>query len=323
MMLFCVCFIRRLRRYTYVNEQINNILRIVLVSLFVNFNLMVFLGLAYTQDFREEAKRHYEIGNLYYQQGKYKEANEEFQKAWYLLSQREEGAVAETKIEPLIIEEDANSQSGMVKTDTTQEKKYTSSHNEQMLEYIIGNGDVLAISVWQNPDLDQELIVRPDGKISFPLIGDIQASGLSITQLDQEITERLKEYIKFPEVSISIKKLGGKKVIILGQVKNPGVYSVTGAKTILEAIGLAGGFTEHSVSSSVILIRGGFQSPRAKRINLSRALNRGDMHQNVTLESEDIVFVPKKFIANLNYFLNQILEPVSRGIYTAKEIRNW
>jgi len=191
------------------------------------------------------------------------------------------------------------------------------------VEYVIGPGDTLYIFVWQNPDLNQEVIVRPDGMVSFPLVGDVLAAGMTITQFDQELTDRLKEYVKYPEVSISIRKLGGRKVIVLGQVENPGVYSVTGARTILEAIGLAGGFTDHAVSSSVVLIRGGFSNPEAKRINLAKAIKKGDSNQNIPLESEDIVFVPKKFIANLNYFLSQILDPISKGVYTSKQIQTW
>jgi len=154
--------------------------------------------------------------------------------------------------------------------------------------------------------------VRPDGKVSFPLIGDVQAVGSTISQLDREITERLKEYVKSPEVSISIKKLGGKKVILLGEVGKAGVYSVTGAHTLLEAIGLAGGFSKDAVPSSVVLIRGGFVHPKPRRLNLSRAL-AGDLSQNIALQSEDIIFVPKKFIADLNYFLSQIIEPLAQG----------
>jgi len=278
---------------------------------YINKRLALFLiiaigivGFVSAQDFKEEAKKHYQIGDFYYQQGRFKEAKEEFRKALDLLRQ-----------------EEAASQREVVSIPEGQEEVAEEARPD--LEYIIGEADLLAISVWQNPDLDQEVIVRPDGMASFPLVGDIPAAGLSVTQFDQKLTERLKEYIKHPEVSISIKKLGGKKVIVLGQVENPGVYSVTGARTILEAIGLAGGFTEHAVSSSVVLIRGGFIKPEAERINLTRAIDRGDLRLNVPLESEDIVFVPKKFIANLNYFLNQILSPISKGLYTAKEFRDW
>jgi polysaccharide export outer membrane protein len=260
-------------------------------------------GFVYCQDIEKEAEKHYQIGNFYYQQGRYKEANEEFQKALDLLSKRETVS-AEQKAQ-------------------VEEKEVVTEEKGARFEYVIGESDTLHISVWKNKDLDQDVIVRPDGKISFPLIGDVQAAGLSITQLDKEITERLREYIRYPEVSISIKKIGGKRVVVLGQVENPGVYSVTGTERILEAIGLAGGFTEDAVASSVVLIRGGYESPQAKRINLTRAINRGDMRLNVTLESEDVVFVPKKFIANVNYFLDQILDPIYKASTTARDVEMW
>ena len=253
---------------------------------------------------QERIKNHYQIGDIYYRQGKHKEAKQEYQKALELINQE---ATLKLRLKQL-----------------DREKKETISKSiVATTEYLIGIGDVLKISVWQNSDLDQDAIVRPDGRISFPLVGDVLAAGLTIPELDEELTQRLKDFLKYPEVSISIKKFGGKKVIVLGQVEDPGVYSVTGAKTMLEAIGLAGGFTNHAVSSSIVLIRGGLDSPQAQRINLTKALDRGDMSHNIALESEDIIFVPKKFIADLNYFLNQILAPISRGTLTFNEIESW
>lgn len=192
----------------------------------------------------------------------------------------------------------------------------------QILEYTIGEGDVLYISVWQEKDLMQEVIVRPDGKISFPLAGDIPAVDLSFSQLKERLTQRLKEYIKYPVISISLKKLGGKKIIVLGEVGRPNVYLVTGRRTVLEAIALAGGFTRDAVPSSVILIRGGFQAPKGRRLNLTRAIDRAEAEQNIALEPEDIIYVPKKFIANVNYVLTQILGPLARGASTASSIQS-
>jgi polysaccharide export outer membrane protein len=210
-------------------ERIIIILSLIIISI---------TGFVYSQNIKEGAEKHYQIGNFYYQQGRYEEAKEEFQKALDLFSE---------------VEGERRKEAPQAEVVQPEEKE---SAKESVVEYIIGKEDALSISVWQNPDLDQEVIVRPDGRISFPLVGDVAAAGLSITQLDQALSERLKEYIRYPEVSISIKKLGGKKVIVLGQIKSPGVYSVTGARTILEAIGLAGGFTDHAVCSSVVLIRG-------------------------------------------------------------------
>lgn len=193
----------------------------------------------------------------------------------------------------------------------------------KILEYTIGDGDVLYISVWQEETLSQEVIVRPDGRISFPLVGDVPAVGLTFSELSEELTKKLNEYIKVPVVSISLRKLGGKKVIVLGEVKVPGVYSVTGGRTVLEAIALANGFTEDAVLSSVIVIQGGLQNPKGMRINLDRAINKLDMSQNIVLQPEDIIYVPRKFIANINYYLEKILVPVSRGVYIADSAMEW
>ncbi len=283
-------------------------IRIVLM-----LSLMVFSSFSvYSQDNREaQARRHYLTGKEHYAQDRFKEAQKEFQRALSLISQEEkepahpEGVIVSTK-ERILAQEK--------RIKATEVLGYT-------LEYTIDVGDVLNISVWEEKNLNQEVIVRPDGRISFPLAGDVPAAGLTFTQLKEELIQKLKEYIKYPVVSITLKKLGGKKIIVLGEVGWPGVYSVTGKKTILEAVALAGGFTDDAVLSSVILVKGGLQHPQAKRVNLSRAIKRADMSQNVTLEPEDIVYVPKKFIANVNYALEQILGPLSSGSSAFGDIR--
>lgn len=226
-------------------------------------------------------------------------------------AQEELGLTSDIEKKP---EEKQTAVSGEKETTVPEEK------TPEILEYTISKADVLYISVWQEENLSHEVIVRPDGKISFPLAGDVPVVGLTFTQLKEELTQRLRDYIKYPVVSVSLRKLGGKKVIVLGEVGSPGIYSVTGERTVLEAVALAGGFTMHAIPSSVILIQGGLQNPEGKRLNLSRALKKADMSQNVVLQPEDIVFVPKKFIANVNYTLNQILGPISRGIVTGKAI---
>jgi len=268
------------------------------------------------QTLEEEARNYYQLGNLYYQQGKYRDAQEQYQKALEMLKDKEQILLTRQR--------DAGASAAQQKPAAIESAKPAPGTERKFAEYLIGEEDVLAIAVWQNEDLNQEAIVRPDGMISFPLIGDIRAAGLSIPQLDLEITERLKEFIKLPEVSISLRKVGGSKVIVLGEISRPGVYNVAGTKTILEAIGQAGGFTPNAVPSSVVLIRGGFKDPKAERINLSKALKGRDVNkQNVVLQATDIVFVPKKFIANLNYFLSQVVEPLAQGVYMHKTIDDW
>ncbi len=190
-------------------------------------------------------------------------------------------------------------------------------------EYIIGTDDILFISVWQNKDLDQEVTVTPDGKIAVQLIGEAQAQGLTVSQLDQLLTEKFKEYLKYPEVSVTIRKIGGKKIILLGEVINPGVYTMTDKSSVLELIAKANGYTKDAVISSVVLIRGGLQKPVGYRLNLVKALKKGDLSQNMALEPEDIIYVPRTFISNVSYVMNQVLSPISQGLYTSQTIHHW
>lgn len=253
-------------------------------------------------ELESSARYNYYIGQYYYTQGRFNDAEQYFSRSRDMIERRK-SVLSGAKSDLMPVQESISGGTG--------------------LEYIVGEGDVLYVSVWQNEDLNQEVIVRPDGKISFPLIGDVPARGLTITQIDEQMTVRLKEFVRSPEISISIRKLGGSKVIILGQVRSPGVYAVSGNKTVLEAIALAGGFTNDAVANSVILIRGGFQNPKAQRLNLKKLMRGKNFEDNVALQSEDIVFVPKTFIADLSYILNQIIDPVSRGAFAAEVMRFW
>lgn len=274
--------------------------KVFLVIMSIVCGVSAFSFQAYAQAAKEEAIAYYEKGRKLYEQGRYKEAQEAFEKAIEAQSpQKEKNGLSKAKR----------------KTVETEKASKTSEY-----EYVIGEEDALFISVWQNNDLNQEVVVRPDGKVSFPLIGDVQASGLTIAQLDEELTKSLSEYIRHPDVSIMVRKLGGKKIIVLGEVGAAGVRSVTGKKTILEAIALSGGFSPHAVTSSVVLIRGGFTKPKGLRLNLERAISKADMSQNIALEPEDIIYVPKKFIANVNYFVTQIIGPIAQGMYTAEKL---
>lgn len=269
------------------------------------------------------ARYNYYLGEYYYTQGKYNDAEQYFQRSRDLVERKQEvlaskGAdTRETKGLYSGAGTDLLSQEDAKET----EKAYPSGATT--VEYTVGEGDVLYISVWQNDDMNQELIVRPDGKISFPLIGDVQAAGRTITAIDDDLTQRLREFIKFPEISISIRKLGGCKVIVLGQVGRSGVYAVSGNKTILEAIALAGGFTSDAVGNSVILVRGGLQKPQALRLNLKKALRGLDLSDNVPLQPEDIVFVPRTFVSDLATIAMQIIDPVSRGSFIVDFIQKW
>ena len=159
--------------------------------------------------------------------------------------------------------------------------------------YQIGAEDVLEVQVWKNPDLSRVVTVRPDGKISLPLIGDIQAAGLTATQLKEVVTEKLKAYYKEPpEVSVLVQQVNSYAIYILGEVSSPGKYVVKSGTTFLQAITLAGGFTPFASTSNITLLRKGKEGKEtAVRINYKDIL-AGKLEYNILLKPGDTIIVP-------------------------------
>ncbi|MFH1857828.1 MAG: polysaccharide biosynthesis/export family protein [Candidatus Omnitrophota bacterium] len=207
--------------------------------------------------------------------------------------------------------------------EAAKEKGKRSESTIEVKEYTVNLGDILDISVWQWVDLrSPEVYVRPDGKISFPLAGDIDAVGRTLSEIDQALTERLSEYIKNPEVSVSIKRFGGKKVIVLGEVRAPGVYAPTGKSTVLEVIALAGGFNNSAVTSNVMVIRGDTEKSEAIVCDLRQALKKGNLSQNIMALPNDIIFVPRRFISGVSDLaseLNAQLTTIIAGVAVARD----
>jgi polysaccharide export outer membrane protein len=122
-------------------------------------------------------------------------------------------------------------------------------------EFLLGPEDVLEIVVWRNQDLSRVVVVRPDGMISMPLIGDVQAAGLTTDQLAGRIAKRLKEYKENPTVSVSLKEVNSYNIFVLGEVARPGKYQLKSYTTILQAISLAGGFTPFASKNRLQVVR--------------------------------------------------------------------
>jgi polysaccharide export outer membrane protein len=165
-------------------------------------------------------------------------------------------------------------------------------------EYRISVGDVVEVFIWQQPDLTRDVIIRPDGRVSFPLVGDVEAAGMTLTELDHILSQRLKTYLRFPDVSLAIKRFGGTKTIVLGEVKSPGVYVPAGQGRVLEVLAMAGGFTKDAGTSNVLLIRGGLTAPQIAKLDLESALLNGTLQENVQLQPNDVIYVPKGRMAD-------------------------
>jgi len=159
-------------------------------------------------------------------------------------------------------------------------------------EYVIGPGDVLQISVWKNETLSRVLPVRPDGKISMPLLHDVQAAGLTAMQLRDKIAVALAEFLPNPEVSVSVNEVRSMRVSVLGEVQKPGVLELRGATTILEAIALAGGFRDFASPSKITVIRTNGGKTERIRFNYNRAVSNSSDEQNIMLKPGDVIVVP-------------------------------
>jgi polysaccharide export outer membrane protein len=158
--------------------------------------------------------------------------------------------------------------------------------------YVIGKGDVLRVFVWRNEQLSGQFTVRPDGKISLPLIQDLSAEGLTVPQLKEQITGRLKQYVQNPTVTVIVEQINSYKVSVLGRVTTPGVYSITGDTTLVEAISMAGGFTEWANKRKITVIRSQGGKDRKLRINYKKILSGKDPSLNIILNRGDTIIVP-------------------------------
>jgi polysaccharide biosynthesis/export protein len=159
--------------------------------------------------------------------------------------------------------------------------------------FVIGNDDVLAINVWKEPDLSRSTQVRSDGKISVPLLGELQAAGRTPLQLEQDITAKLRNYITKPEVTIIVEQINSEKFNVLGQVVKPGPYSLALAPTVVDAIAIAGGTRDFAKQKAIYILRqnvGGGESRIA--FNYKDFIKGNPLQQNVKLQPHDTVVVP-------------------------------
>jgi polysaccharide biosynthesis/export protein len=159
--------------------------------------------------------------------------------------------------------------------------------------FIIGNDDLLAINVWKEPDISRSLPVRSDGKISLPLVGEVQAAGETPLKLEQDIAARLKSYIEEPDVTVIVQQINSQKFNILGQVSRPGAYPLTNTATVLDAIAIAGGFRDFAKQKSIYVLR---QNPDGTQtripFNYKEVVKGQNPAQNIRLLPRDTIVVP-------------------------------
>jgi len=159
-------------------------------------------------------------------------------------------------------------------------------------EYRIGSGDALEILTWKEPDFTREVLVRMDGKITFPLLNDIQAAGLSPMQIKKNIESGLKNFVDGPSVTVTVKNPASQKFYILGEVMRTGEYPLLKELTILQAFAIAGGFTEWASKKEIVLFRKENGREKIITINYKEIVKGKGLDQNVIIKTNDTIVVP-------------------------------
>ena len=164
---------------------------------------------------------------------------------------------------------------------------------QQAPDYTVNPGDTLDIAVWKEEDLTKkDVVVRPDGKFSFPLAGQVLARGRTVAEIEAEITTRLKRYVAEPVVSVAVKNLDGCRIYVIGQVIKAGSFVMNPRVNVLQALSLAGGMTPFAAVNDISVLRGSGESQRAIPFHYSDVVKGRNLSQNVVLEPGDVVVVP-------------------------------
>jgi polysaccharide export outer membrane protein len=159
-------------------------------------------------------------------------------------------------------------------------------------EYRIGPEDQLDIAVWKNIELTRTVPVRPDGKISLPLVNDIQAAGLTPLELRDALVRRLEEYIPSPQVSVVVAAVHSFKVSVLGEVNYAGRHELRSGATVLDALAMSGGLKEYASPSRIVVLRSEGRETRRLPFNYKHAMAEGGESENFFLRPGDIIVVP-------------------------------
>jgi polysaccharide export outer membrane protein len=179
------------------------------------------------------------------------------------------------------------------KTDTASHAAADASGKAHDDTFVIGNDDVLAINVWNEKEISRSVPVRSDGRISLPLVGEVQAAGQTPLKLEVEIAAKLKSFISEPEVTVIVQQINSQKFNILGMVNKPGSYMISNSATVLDAIALAGGFRDFAKQKNIYVLRQNADGTQVRLpFNYKDVVKGKNAEQNVKLQPRDTIFVP-------------------------------
>ena len=200
----------------------------------------------------------------------------------------------------------------------------SAANAQNTTDYIMCPGDVLQVIVYGHEDLStpanasnsSPYVVRPDGKVSFPLIGDVDVTGKTVAQFREELANRFSQYLVTPSISVNVMKLGTTRVYVLGEIKRPGLYELEKSHKVIDALAKAEGFTEKSGKKNVFLVRAG--SSEVEKLNINNFLTKGDQKGNVVLNEGDCLYLT----SNHKILFSKDIMPFLTGAYYIQEIKN-
>lgn len=194
----------------------------------------------------------------------------------------QEGSTVAKNVSPATAEQQGNEQQGAG----------TKHADGTVDQYCVGESDTLRVVVWKEPDLSGSVVVRPDGQISMPLIRNVQVAGLTTTQIEQQIADKLKEFVKNPQVTVTVQEVRSQKAYVTGEVAKPGAYPLLAPTTILQVIAQAGGFTAFAKRNKIVVLREENGHQTRYRFDYQKVIHGEKIEQNITLRSGDTVVVP-------------------------------
>lgn len=184
--------------------------------------------------------------------------------------------------------------------------------------YRIEPGDELDIRFFYNPELNEEVMVRPDGSISLPLVGEVRAAGRTPTEVEQNLRDQYSRELRQTAITVIVKGFAGQRVYVDGEVGTPQMVNIAGNLTAMQAVASAGGFKPSARKGEVLVIRRtGGPKPAVIPVNLDEVISGADTSQDIVLEPYDIVFVPKRAIAEMNEFIDLYIRqniPIPFGV---------
>jgi polysaccharide export outer membrane protein len=158
--------------------------------------------------------------------------------------------------------------------------------------YVIGPEDVLGINFWREKDLSTDVIVRPDGRITLPLLNEFEAAGLTPEALREKIAAAADKYIQDPNVTIIVKQINSRRVYITGNVNKPGSYNLMAPTTVVQLLSMAGGLQDYADKKNIVVMRTENGKPASYRFNYKEVIERKNLRQNIELKPGDTVIVP-------------------------------